>query len=66
MVMIYVGFLVIYAKFSYIFGAKFLFLLALLVFTVFSIVCGTATGMMELFVPFPFPFPSLVYSRITI
>ena len=44
----YTGFLVIYAKFSDIFGAKFMILLALLVFTVFSIVCGAATGMTEL------------------
>jgi len=42
------GFLVIYAKFSDIFGAKFMILLALLIFTVFSIACGAATGMTEL------------------
>jgi MFS family permease len=46
----YTGFLVIYAKFSDIFGAKFMMLLALLVFTVFSVACGAATGMTELIV----------------
>jgi MFS family permease len=49
--MFWVGFLVIYAKFSDIFGIKFMILLALLVFTAFSIVCGAATGMTELCVP---------------
>lgn len=42
------GFLVIYAKFSDIFGSKFMILLALLIFTVFSIACGAANGMTEL------------------
>ncbi|KAE9362971.1 putative MFS multidrug transporter [Stipitochalara longipes BDJ] len=46
----YTGFLVIYAKFSDIFGIKFMMLLALLVFTAFSIVCGAATGMTELII----------------
>ncbi len=41
----------IYAKFSDIFGIKFMILLALLVFTVFSIVCGAATGITELYSP---------------
>ena len=44
----YTGFLVIYAKFSDIFGSKFMLLLALLVFTVFSIACGAANAMNEL------------------
>jgi MFS family permease len=43
-----IGFLIIYAKFSDIFGAKFMLLLALLIFTVFSIACGAATAMTEL------------------
>jgi MFS family permease len=42
------GFLIIFAKFSDIFGAKFMLLLALLIFTVFSIACGAATAMTEL------------------
>ena len=54
----------IYAKFSDIFGIKFMILLALLVFTVFSIVCGAATEMTELFVP-PFPSSSLFQSTLT-
>jgi MFS family permease len=47
-----IGFLIIYAKFSDIFGAKFMLLLALLIFTVFSIACGAATAMTELYFPF--------------
>ncbi len=44
----YTGFLVIYAKFSDIFGSKFMILLGLLVFTAFSIACGAANEMNEL------------------
>jgi MFS family permease len=47
--MVMVGFLIIFAKFSDIFGAKFMLLLALLIFTVFSIACGAATAMTELY-----------------
>lgn len=41
----YTGFLIIYAKFSDIFGRKTMFLLALVLFTTFSIVCGSASSM---------------------
>lgn len=48
---IYSGFLVIYAKFSDIFGRKTLFLLALGIFTIFSILCGAAAnGIIELII----------------
>ena len=53
------GFLVIYAKFSDIFGTKFMLLLALATFTVFSIACGAATGITELYVFLSPPFSTV-------
>ncbi|TVY27456.1 Efflux pump [Lachnellula hyalina] len=44
----YTGFLVIYAKFSDVFGKKTMLILALGIFTLFSILCGAATGVVEL------------------
>lgn len=44
----YTGFLVIYAKFSDILGRKFMLLLALALFTVFSIVCGSISSILQL------------------
>ncbi|PUU83263.1 major facilitator superfamily domain-containing protein [Tuber borchii] len=46
----YTGFLMIYAKFSDIFGRKPMMLIALLVFTVFSTVCGTSQNMLQLII----------------
>ncbi|RDL42325.1 Uncharacterized protein BP5553_02304 [Venustampulla echinocandica] len=46
----YTGFLVIFAKFSDIFGKKTMFLLALAIFTLFSILCGAAEGIVELII----------------
>ena len=43
-----IGFLIIYAKFSDIFGRKHMLLIALVLFTVFSIACGLANNMLEL------------------
>ena len=43
-----IGFLIIYARFSDIFGRKPMLLIALVLFTVFSIVCGLANNMLEL------------------
>lgn len=42
------GFLIIYAKFSDIFGRKIMLLSALLLFTVFSSACGTAQTLLQL------------------
>jgi len=44
----YTGFLIIYAKFSDVFGKKTMFLLGLGLFTLFSILCGVTTGIVEL------------------
>lgn len=57
------GFLVIYAKFSDVFGMKFMILLALLIFTVFSIACGAAEGMSELYLPLIAPSTPLLRSH---
>ncbi|RYP27387.1 hypothetical protein DL767_007706 [Monosporascus sp. MG133] len=46
----YTGFLVIYAKLASIFGSKTMFLLALILFTVFSIACGSASSMTQLII----------------
>ncbi|RPA95467.1 putative MFS multidrug transporter [Choiromyces venosus 120613-1] len=46
----YTGFLIIYAKFSDIFGRKPMVLVALLIFTVLSIVCGASQNMLQLHV----------------
>ncbi|TVY16799.1 Efflux pump FUS6 [Lachnellula arida] len=46
----YTGFLVIYAKFSDVFGKKTLLILALGIFTLFSMLCGAATGIVELII----------------
>ncbi|PWW75728.1 putative MFS multidrug transporter [Tuber magnatum] len=46
----YTGFLVIYAKFSDIFGRKSMMIIALVVFTVFSILCGVSQNMLQLIV----------------
>ncbi|KAK8042373.1 hypothetical protein PG994_012856 [Apiospora phragmitis] len=46
----YTGFLIIYAKFSDILGRKFLILVAVAFFTVFSIVCGSVSDMTQLIV----------------
>jgi len=46
----YTGFLVIYAKLSSIFGTKTMFILALTIFTVFSIACGSAHTMTQLII----------------
>ncbi|KAA8905057.1 major facilitator superfamily transporter [Sphaerosporella brunnea] len=46
----YTGFLIIYAKFSDVLGRKPMILLALLIFTVFSIVCGVAQTMVQLII----------------
>ncbi|KAB5584990.1 drug resistance transporter EmrB/QacA subfamily [Coniochaeta sp. 2T2.1] len=46
----YTGFLVIYAKLASIFGGKTMFLLALTLFTVFSIGCGSASTMTQLII----------------
>ncbi|KIL87403.1 hypothetical protein FAVG1_09109 [Fusarium avenaceum] len=47
----YTGFLVIYAKLSDVFGKKTMLLLALLIFTVFSGLCGAANSIVDLLVP---------------
>ncbi|KAI9662563.1 MAG: hypothetical protein M1821_008730 [Bathelium mastoideum] len=47
----YTGFLTIYAKFSDIFGRKFLVLLALLLFILFSILCGFSNSVLVLIIP---------------
>jgi MFS family permease len=44
------GFLVIYAKLSDVFGKKTMLLLALLIFTVFSGLCGAANNIVDLYV----------------
>jgi MFS family permease len=44
------GFLVIYAKFSDVFGKKTMLIFALTIFTLFSILCGAANGIVELLV----------------
>ncbi|KAK2796804.1 hypothetical protein FQN51_009028 [Onygenales sp. PD_10] len=46
----YTGFLVIYAKLGDVFGRKTMFLLALALFTLFSILCGAANGIVELII----------------
>ncbi|KAL8732425.1 MAG: hypothetical protein Q9181_003971 [Wetmoreana brouardii] len=46
----YTGFLIIYAKFSDIFGRKAMMLLGVSVFTIFSIICGTAQSMLSLII----------------
>ncbi|OTB00543.1 hypothetical protein M426DRAFT_324209 [Hypoxylon sp. CI-4A] len=46
----YTGFLIIYAKFSDILGRKLLILVAIALFTIFSIVCGSISNMIELIV----------------
>lgn len=46
----YTGFLVIYAKFGDIFGRKFMLLVGLAFFTVFSILCGSISSMLDLYV----------------
>ncbi|KAF6815326.1 major facilitator superfamily transporter [Colletotrichum sojae] len=46
----YTGFLIIFAKFSDILGRKFMILLALALFIIFSIVCGVASSMVQLIV----------------
>ncbi|KAH7413975.1 MFS multidrug transporter-like protein [Phaeosphaeria sp. MPI-PUGE-AT-0046c] len=46
----YVGFLVIFAKLSDIFGRKLLFCIALLIFTIFSAACGAAQNITQLIV----------------
>jgi MFS family permease len=45
----YPGFLVIYAKLSDILGTKLLILFAVIFFTVFSIACGVANTMLQLY-----------------
>jgi hypothetical protein len=44
------GFLIIYAKMSSIFGKKTLFLVALVIFTAFSIACGAVNSMISLYI----------------
>ncbi|KAK6852975.1 hypothetical protein PG995_011526 [Apiospora arundinis] len=46
----YTGFLIIYAKFSDILGRKFLILVAVAFFTIFSIVCGSISDMTQLII----------------
>ncbi|PVI05167.1 MFS multidrug transporter-like protein [Periconia macrospinosa] len=46
----YVGFLIIFAKLSDIFGRKLLFCIALLIFTIFSAACGAAQNITQLIV----------------
>ncbi|KAF3767244.1 MFS general substrate transporter, partial [Cryphonectria parasitica EP155] len=46
----YTGFLVIYAKFSDILGRKLMLLIGLGFFTIFSIVCGSVSNMLELII----------------
>ncbi|KAI9727831.1 MAG: hypothetical protein M1834_007877 [Cirrosporium novae-zelandiae] len=46
----YTGFLIIYAKFSDIFGRKLLILLAIATFTAFSIICGVSQTMLQLII----------------
>ncbi|KAH9908369.1 drug resistance transporter EmrB/QacA subfamily [Xylariomycetidae sp. FL2044] len=46
----YTGFLTIYASFSDVLGRKLMFLLAVSIFTVFSIVCGSISSMVQLIV----------------
>ncbi|KAF2798438.1 MFS general substrate transporter [Melanomma pulvis-pyrius CBS 109.77] len=46
----YVGFLIIFAKLSDIFGRKLLFFIALLIFTIFSAACGAAQTLTQLIV----------------
>lgn len=45
----YTGFLVIYAKFSDVLGRKPMLLLAVGLFTVFSIVCGSISSLLQLY-----------------
>ena len=42
------GFLIIYAKLASIFGSKTMLLLALTIFTVFSLACGSVNSMTQL------------------
>ncbi|KKZ61200.1 hypothetical protein EMCG_04155 [[Emmonsia] crescens] len=46
----YTGFLVVYAKFGDVFGRKSMFLLALALFTLFSILCGATNDVVELII----------------
>ncbi|KAL8667019.1 MAG: hypothetical protein Q9202_000941 [Teloschistes flavicans] len=46
----YTGFLIIYAKFSDIFGRKAMMILGISVFIIFSIVCGTAQSVLSLII----------------
>ncbi|EEH05271.1 drug resistance transporter EmrB/QacA subfamily [Histoplasma capsulatum G186AR] len=46
----YTGFLVIYAKLGDVFGRKSMFLLALSLFTIFSILCGATNDVVELII----------------
>lgn len=46
----YTGFLIIFAKFSDVLGRKFVVLLSLAIFTIFSIVCGVITSMVQLII----------------
>ncbi|OJD28332.1 hypothetical protein ACJ73_00257 [Blastomyces percursus] len=46
----YTGFLVVYAKLGQVFGRKTMFLLALALFTLFSILCGATNDVVELII----------------
>ncbi|PGH28477.1 hypothetical protein GX50_08787 [[Emmonsia] crescens] len=46
----YTGFLVVYAKFGDVFGRKSMFLVALALFTLFSILCGATNDVVELII----------------
>ena len=42
------GFLTLYAKFSDVLGRKTMFLVGITIFTIFSILCGISTNIVEL------------------
>jgi MFS family permease len=58
MIGVFVGFLIIYAKLSDILGCKVMLLLAITLFTIFSIACGLSNSMLLLYVMLPALSPS--------
>ncbi|KAF8243727.1 MFS general substrate transporter [Wilcoxina mikolae CBS 423.85] len=68
LLILHTGFLIIYAKFNDILGQKRMLLLALAVFTIFSIACGASQSMKELifFQTFQVLSPSGIYSMVMV
>ncbi|EON97493.1 putative mfs multidrug transporter protein [Phaeoacremonium minimum UCRPA7] len=64
----YTGFLIIYAKFSDILGRKSMLLLAIALFTIFSIVCGSVSNILQLIIfrAFQGMGASGIYSMVTV